>query len=236
MKTIKKFLYLLSFQERKRAYLLFGMILVMALLDILGIASILPFITVLSNPELIENNYILKTMFETLSDFGVKTSQQFLFILGSVVFLLLVASLTFKAITIYMQTRFTAMCEYSISKRLMENYLHQPYSWFLNRHSADIGKNILSEVSKVVGKGLGPMINIIAQSTVTFAIITLLILVDPKISILIFLILGTAYGLIYKLTRNYIILKGKQSIKYNEWRFTAISDAFGAAKEIKVVV
>ena len=104
MKTIKKFLYLLSFQERKRAYLLFGMILVMALLDILGIASILPFITVLSNPELIENNYILKTMFETLSDFGVKTSQQFLFILGSVVFLLLVASLTFKAITIYMQT------------------------------------------------------------------------------------------------------------------------------------
>ena len=234
MKTIKKFLYLLSFQERKRAYLLFGMILVMALLDILGIASILPFITVLSNPELIENNYILKTMFETLSDFGVKTSQQFLFILGSVVFLLLVASLTFKAITIYMQTRFTAMCEYSISKRLMENYLHQPYSWFLNRHSADIGKNILSEVSKVVGKGLGPMINIIAQSTVTFAIITLLILVDPKISILVFLILGTAYGLIYKLTRNYITLKGKQSIKYNEWRFTAISDAFGAVKEIKV--
>ena len=41
------------------------------------------------------------------------------------------------------------MREYTIGKRLIEGYLHQPYSWFLNRHSADLGKNILSEVSFV---------------------------------------------------------------------------------------
>ena len=38
------------------------------------------------------------------------------------------------------------MREYSIGKRLVEGYLHQPYSWFLSRHSADLGKTILSEV------------------------------------------------------------------------------------------
>ena len=54
MKTIKKFLYLLSDQERKRAYLLLIMILIMALLDMLGIASIMPFIAVLSNPKLLK--------------------------------------------------------------------------------------------------------------------------------------------------------------------------------------
>jgi hypothetical protein len=32
------------------------------------------------------------------------------------------------------------MREYSISKWLVENYLHQPYCWFLNRHSANLGK------------------------------------------------------------------------------------------------
>ena len=42
------------------------------------------------------------------------------------------------------------MREYSIGKRLVEGYLHQPYSWFLNRHSADLGKTILSEVSTVI--------------------------------------------------------------------------------------
>ncbi len=63
MKIIKKFLYLLSHQERKRAYLLMVMILIMALLDMLGVASIMPFIAVLSNPELIETNVMLNKMF-----------------------------------------------------------------------------------------------------------------------------------------------------------------------------
>ena len=56
-------------------------------------------------------------------------------------------SLFFKALTTYLQTRFVQMREYSIGKRLVESYLNQPYDWFLSRHSADIGKTILSEVS-----------------------------------------------------------------------------------------
>ena len=32
------------------------------------------------------------------------------------------------------------MCEYNVSKRLVEGYLHQPYIWFLNRNSAELGK------------------------------------------------------------------------------------------------
>ena len=69
------------------------------------------------------------------------------------------------------------MREHSLAKRLIEGYLHQPYSWFLNRHSAEIGKTILSEISKVIGKGLASLLNVIAQSAVTISIIILLILV-----------------------------------------------------------
>ena len=38
------------------------------------------------------------------------------------------------------------MREHSISKKFVESYLNQPYVWFLNRNSADLGKTILSEV------------------------------------------------------------------------------------------
>jgi len=41
------------------------------------------------------------------------------------VFVLLVVSLAFKALTTYAQLRFTLMREYSIGKRLVEGYLHQ---------------------------------------------------------------------------------------------------------------
>ena len=88
MEIINKFLYLLSNQERKRAYLLLVMILLMALIDMLGIASIMPFIAVITNPDLIENNYILNYFYEFSGIFGVTTNQQFyIYIWNSCVFI-----------------------------------------------------------------------------------------------------------------------------------------------------
>ena len=234
MKIINKFLYLLSSHEKKRAYLLLGMIMLMALIDMLGVASILPFIAVLTNPEIIETNYILKSFFEFTSVFGVVTNEQFLFILGIFVFLFLFFSLTFKALTFYAQVKFISMREYSLGKRLVEGYLHQPYSWFLNRHSAELGKTILSEISKVVGRGMAPLLNLISQGAVAISIITLLILVDPKLTLLVGLTLGTAYILIFKFTQNFITRIGKESVKVNEIRFITLNEAFSAAKEIKL--
>ena len=234
MKLIKKFLYLLSSHERRQAYLLVGMIIVMALIDMLGIASILPFIAVLTNPQLIETNYILKTTFENVSVLGIVTEQQFLFALGILVFLFLFFSLSFKAITFYAQVRFISMREHSLAKRLIEGYLHQPYSWFLNRHSAEIGKTILSEISKVIGKGLASLLNVIAQSAVTISIIILLILVDTKLTIIVGSTLGIAYLLIFKFTQKFVNRIGKESVKVNEARFITLNEAFSAAKEIKL--
>ena len=174
MKIIKKFLYLLSYQERKRAYLLMVMILIMALLDMLGVASIMPFIAILSNPELIETNAMLNKMFKVSGRFGIETNQQFLFLLGIFVFLFLVISLSFRALTHYAQVRFLSLREYSIGKRLVEGYLHQPYSWFLSQNSADIGNTILQEVQEVVSGSLGSFIDLIAKCFVTIFIITLL--------------------------------------------------------------
>ena len=64
MQNLKKILLLLIPSEIRRAGLLLLMILIMALLDMIGVASILPFIAFLSNPELIETNIILNKMFQ----------------------------------------------------------------------------------------------------------------------------------------------------------------------------
>ena len=176
MQTFKKLLFLITVQERKRAVLLLIMILIMALLDMIGIASILPFTTVLVNPSLIETNVILNKMFQISTNFGVENNQQFLIALGILVFVLLTTSLAFKALTTYAQIRFIQMRGYSIGKRLFEGYIKQPYDWFLNHHSSDLGKNILSEIGQVVGGGINPLIELIAKGAVAITIITLLII------------------------------------------------------------
>ena len=234
MQIFKKLLTLLTIGERKSAVFLLGMILIMALIDMIGVASILPFMAVLTNPNIIETNNFLNSMFEASKIFGIENNQEFLFVLGLLVFLLLITSLSVRAITTYVQFRFIEMLAYSMTKRLIEGYLHQPYSWFLSRHSADIGKNILSEVAAVIGSGIKPIIEIIAKSTVAITLTTLLFLANPKLTLIIVLLLGGTYMLIFYFIRSYLRKIGEKRLANNELRFKSVIEAFGAAKEVKV--
>ncbi len=234
MQIFKKLLFLLSRAERKKAALLLFMILIMALLDMIGVASILPFMAVLTNPDVIDTNPFLNNMFEFSKIVGVDSKQEFLFSLGVTVFLLLVFSLIFKALTNYLQVRFVQLRQYNISKRLVEGYLNQPYTWFLSRNSADLGKTILSEVEIVVGGGITSALELIAKSMVIIALIALLIIADPKLAIIVGFTLSTIYGFIFYLIRKYLDKIGKERLKSNQLKFMSISEAFGAAKEVKV--
>ena len=234
MQIIKKLLFFLSPPERKRAGLLLIMTIIMAFLDMIGVASILPFMAVLTNPSLIETNFILNSMFQISIVFGVETNQQFFFFLGILVFGLLVTSLTFKTLTVYAQTRFIQMREFSIGKRLVEEYLQQPYSWFLSRHSADFGKIILSEVQELISGAMGPLMELISKSMIAIAIITLLVFVDLKIALVVGFSLGGIYLLIFYYVRNYLKRLGVERLKSNRQRFILVSEAFSAIKEIKV--
>ena len=233
METFKKILFLLSSDERKQLVLLLIMIIAMALIDTIGVASILPFISVLTNPSLIETNNILNNIFQISNKFGVETKQEFLFFLGLTVFFLLIISLSFKTITTYVQIRFVLMRDYSIGKRLVEGYLNQPYSWFLSRNSADLGKTILSEVGQIIGNGIMPAMELIAKGILAISLIALLFIVNPKIAFIAGSSLGCSYLIIFFLSRKFIIKNGEQRLKNNKLRFTKLSEAFGAVKEVK---
>ena len=235
MKIFKKLFSLLSNSERKSAGLLMIMILIMALLDVIGVASILPFMAVLTNPNLIETNNILNSSFKILNNYGINSYDEFLFTLGIFVFILLIISLLFRSLTVYFQIRFVQMREHSIGRRLLEFYLNQPYSWFLNRNSADLGKSIISEVQKIINFGVRPLIELIAKGIVTVAIITLLIVTNPKLALIVSISLSGIYALIFYFAREYLGVNGNKNLKNNKERFRAFTEAFGASKEVKVL-
>ena len=234
MKNFKKLLSILTTHETKQALYLLIMMLLMALLEMIGVLSILPFMTILVNTDLIKTNMILNYAFQKSSIFGIETNQEFLFLLGTLVFLILIISLAFKFFTVYTQFRFTSSLNYTLAKRLVAGYLNQPYSWFLRRHSADLGKSILSEVGLVINQGLSPALNLIRQSVVTLAIMMVLIFVDLKLTLIVILTLGLSYSLIYFSIRDFIQKIGQKRLDTNKWIFTSVNEAFGATKEIKV--
>jgi ABC-type multidrug transport system fused ATPase/permease subunit len=222
---------LLTIRERVRALLLLIMILISALLDVLGVVSIMPFIAVLANPEVIENNNWLSLVYIY---FEFNNTQDFLFFLGIFVFAFLVTSLAFKALTAYAQLRFTLMREYSIARRLIEVYLRQPYAWFLNRKSSELGKNILSEVTQVVQGTMLPLFITITQLAAALMLIVMLFVVDSTLALVVSLVLGFAYFSIYQITKKRLSRTGYERQASNEKRFEAVNETFSAIKEIKM--
>lgn len=229
--TIRKLVAILSPAERRQTYLLLGMFVLMAMLDVAGIASVIPFMAVLASPEIIESNRFLNAAYTAL-DF--EEPIQFLFLLGILVFVALLASIAFKALTTWCIAYVTQMRIYSISCRLVGGYLDKPYEWFLNRHSADLGKEVLSEVQFVVEKGLFPTLRILAHGTVVVAVLAFLIAVDPILAVVVFGVMGGTYALVYLAFRKLIARIGHDRLSANALRFKVLSETLGGIKEIKL--
>lgn len=234
LKTIIKLISILNAEERKRAYLLVFMIFIMAILEMIGVSSIYPFVMVLSDQNLIETEPALKYLNDFLNVFGVNNNQEFLFILGVLVFLLLITSIFFSAFTTYKQAQFVQMREYSFGKRLVQIYLNQPYSWFLSHNSADLGKSILSEVQEVINNGVRPLVELIAKFMIALTIMILLFVVDPILASIVTIMLGGIYVLIFYNLKKKLNKLGSEKLKNNKTRFVSLSEAFSALKEIKL--
>ena len=228
---LRNLLDLLLPAERAQAFFLTAWVLIVALIDVIGIASIMPFIGVLSNPELVQTNEHLAKLYEFS---GCESSHDFLFLLGTIVFLLLLISLSLKAFTLYVQTRFTLRLEYSLGRRLLSGYLNQPYEWFLNQNSSELGKSIIAEVYNVVKGGFTPMMTIATQSVMTIAVLALLLFVNPFLSLIVFITLTGSYFLIYKLLKNTLGSMGQSRFDANKERYSSINEVFGGIKDVKL--
>ncbi|MBA32050.1 MAG: ABC transporter ATP-binding protein [Chloroflexi bacterium] len=231
MLDISRKLYkILDYRERKSAFILFMLMLFTGLMGMAGVASILPFLEVLANPDTIKSKEYLSWAYHA---FGFQSNYSFSIFLGCITFVVVVFGIALQALTQYSTIRYTFMRGYDWSSRLMETYFSRPYYWFLNRHSSDLGKSILSEVEQVIHYTLLPFLQFLSGALQSFFLVVLLIIVNPLVAILSFVILGSTYGMVYWRLRQYLENIGKRRIRENQLRFEISQEAFGGIKEVK---
>lgn len=229
--TFRKLRDLLDARERRNALLLFAMMLFLGLLETASVTSILPFMSVLANPEIIHQNRYLAVLHEFL---GSPSKNHFLFFLAAIVFVVVVTRVIFAAATQYAIARFYNMRNFSISSRLLGQYVRQPYAWFLDRHSADLGRNVLSEVDHVVVGSLKPALELVSSTIVSLCFVALIIIVEPVIAGVALFVLGGAYGAVYLSVQKYLSWIGRDRVLANKERFQIAQDILGGIKEVKV--
>jgi ATP-binding cassette, subfamily B, bacterial PglK len=232
MSYLKTLLTLLSKDERKKLILVFFGVLVMGFLELVGIGSIMPFLSVASNPQLVKTNRYLLFVYENL---GFGSERAFLFALGIGAVIFILVSNAMKALVTYMNRRFATMRQHSLSIRLFRHYLYQPYTFFLNRNSSELLKNILGEVNTLVTGTLMPLLELITSVAVTMLIVAMLVIADPLLALITFLAIGTIYGGIYVITKRYLNTLGERRLESNRLRYKKVSESLGGIKDVKVL-
>ncbi|PLK68877.1 ABC transporter ATP-binding protein [Rhizobium sp. TH135] len=231
-KLIKNLATILDAGERRRAILVLITMIVAALLEVAGVASILPFIGVLTDPSLIERNVWLAYAYD---GFGFANQRDFLVFLGAVVLVAFISSLVFRALTVYAIQRFALMRIHSIGLRLLRIYMGQPYEFFLNRNSSSLAKSLLSEVATVASSVLMPAMRALSGLIVSTAIVAVLIFVEPAASLLIAIVFVSSYLAVDLLTRKRVRLSGRLRVQANDDQYRIASEAIQGLKELRVL-
>lgn len=216
----------------RRAFIIFVIISFFAgIIEVAGIGSIMPFIGVLMQPDLIHHNKILAHIYDTLH---FSDSNQFIIFTGAVTLTIIVAGGLINILSIRYQLRVTYRIGHKLAQRLLISYLSQPYRYFLGINSNSIKSIILSEVDRTVAAVLVPCGVIIAKSMIIIALMAMLLLVNPVITIVLIALVGGTYAILLFYFRHRMRICGQDAVHQNTVRFQTISEAFSSIRDIKL--
>ena len=222
---------MLTYKEARKFMVLLVAIVLMGIFELVGIASIMPFMQLVSQPEAIENNPLLG---EVYAFFEFDSEKQFLIALSFAVLALLTIANLLTVFTLWLQHKFAWDSAHSLATRLLEKYLHQPYSFFLKQNSSELSKQILSDTTELARGFLLSIAVLVARAVVAVAIFSLLLLVNPWLAITMFAVFGSIYAVMYANTRKYLSKLGDLSFEANERRFKSAGEVFQGIKTVKI--
>jgi len=217
---------------RKQVFAITLLMIVTAVLQTAGVASIVPFLSVLADPSKIQSNTWLSLAYTTLK---FESTGAFLYFLGITSFVAFMIGTAMQAVTSWVITLFGNMQQFHLSRRLMMEYLRRPYTFFLSRNSGDLSKTVLSETQQAVGGALLPAMRLVSHCLMAITMVALLLVVEPGLALGLAAVLGGAYGTLFFVSRHWLSRIGKDRVAANRERFRAVAEAFDGAKEIRLL-
>lgn len=222
---------ILTTLEKKKIIIVLLLTIVMAFLETLGVLSVMPFLAVLSSPNIIENDTRVHYFYEIL---GSTSYTNFIIKLGLVSIANIFVSSLFKVIHSYGISRFVSLQRHYLSTRLLSIYLKQDYDFFIQKNSSELTKNILSQVDQLVDSIIQPLMSIISYGLVIACMVFLIFIYNPYIAISVFSIFLIVYTSIYFSVKKFLGKIGQEFQHANSERYKACNEVLGGIKDVKI--
>ena len=227
-----KILSVLSPLERRNVTLLLVLMFIGMLFEILSVGIILPVIAIIMQEDLIQQFPVLQTTFHYL---GEPNHTQL--VVGSMLALVIAYNMKsfFIIFLIWKQMSFIHNVQASLSQRLFINYLRQPYTFHLQRNSAQLIRNIVTETGMFALTGLSAAMILLTEILALLGIVILLLFIEPVGAIITAITIGLVSLLFYYFTRGYILKWGKERQYHEGMRIQHLQQGLGGVKDVKLL-
>jgi len=230
--SLKKLFALFPRRDHAKLGILFGMMLVASILELLGIGMIPLFVVAVSNPDSLLQYPVVGDL---LLSAGITTAEQ-LAVYGAIVLLgvYLVKNLYLGFFT-YIKKKFTANRAVALENRIFEAYMTSPYTFYISRNSAELLRNVVSETNKAVNGILLPFMELTLNVIMSIVILGTLLALEPMITMVTMIILGSAGGFFLTRTRTKIRQYGRDSRKAHKKKNQSVLQGLGGLKATRIL-
>ncbi|MDM1722272.1 ABC transporter ATP-binding protein [Acinetobacter towneri] len=225
----KELFSLLTPSQRRRYLSLQVMVFFMAIMELLGIASIAPFMALVADVQLLETNTTLKKIYLAS---GVESHEKFLFLTGSIVLIMLSTASILSIITTWRLSLFALSVGTEIGDRLYRYYLNKDWLFHASGSSAQLTKQIATEALRVTNFIILPLIQMNARLVLALFIIVGIFIYNPLIAIIGVTLFICGYVVIYKVIRKRIARYGQHVSTTSTDRFRLMNEGFGGIKDV----
>ena len=232
MSSVRKLYSLLTASERRTAFGLLGLMSVAAVLEAFSVALAVPALTILMQDDPLGRYPWLGRFFD--ADGGVSQAQ--IVTVGVLFFAVaFLVKAVFVTFVVWRENTFTFTLHARLSQLLFKVYLRQPYTFHLQRNSAQLLRNAISEVLELTLGGVRPAIMLISESLVMIGIGALLVYFQPVGALIVGVALGAAAWLFRVVTAGPVGAWGKVRADHEGARIQILQEGLGSAKEVKLL-
>lgn len=228
---LKKVWYLLITKQRISAAVLFCLMFIGMMLETLGIGLVIPVLALISQVDLAEKYPATLPWLEMLGNPShARLVVAGMMVLVSVYFIktLLLMLLAWK------QIEFVADIRVNLSQRLFSGYLSQPYTFHLQRNSAQLIQNTIGHAGSTSGV-IQQCLLLLMEILVLVSVSTMLLLVEPLGTIVVVSLFGLIGWTYNKLTRKHTLRWGKELVTHDVSRMQHLQQGLGGAKDVKLL-
>ena len=232
MKSIlSKINYIFDKKQKVQSVFLCIGLFIGALMELVGVSLITQLVSLISNPEKIHSNKLMQSFYDI---FSMEDDRQFfLFVVIALIFVYLIKNLYLLWIN-YVQYTFIFNNQLRLSGRLIDCYLKKPYTYHLDKNSAEMVRNVMLDSERFFQMLLSVFL-ILSEILVSALLCLFLLIVDPIITISVVVILVVFTGLYLVAFKGKAKEYGKINQIYDGKMHQSINQALGAVKDIKIL-